>query len=131
MPSDKKFIVKNMILSEDDLKIEKTYLPTKEKWILKYPLPEQQRRIARLTAGEFGGLPIDSYLATDRDIIIRDVELNELVEGPDSWEGVDSCLDEDLKNWLYEELQKFKREVQGKLKKNKFAKRMSKGEVSS
>lgn len=130
MSGDKEYVVKNMVLMEDDLKTEKKYKTTGEIWIFKYPLPEQQRRIARRIAGEFGGLPMDSFTMADRNIIIRDVEINELIEGPDHWQGSDDCLDEDLKNWLFEQSQKWQTDFQEKLKKNKFAKRSAKGKVS-
>ncbi len=131
MSSDKEYIVRNMKLTEEDLRVEKKYPVTKETWIIKYALPDQQRRIARMTASEFGGLAIDSFLQADQQMIIRDIEVNELVEGPEHWDGVDSCLDEDLKNWLWEQIQKHKKDIQEKLKKNRFTKRISKGKVSS
>ncbi len=125
----KEFTVKNMVLIEDDLRTEKKY--DGEVWIIKYPEPQDRKSIARRISAEFDGLPIDSFTMSDRSIIIRDAEIDYLVKGPDHWQGSDGCLDEELKNWLFEECRKWQKTFQEKLKKNKFTKRSKKGEVSN
>jgi hypothetical protein len=127
--SGKEYTVKNMILLEDDLKIQKKY--NGEMYTIKYPLPQDRKNIARRIASEFDGLPMDSFTINDRSLVIRDAEIDHLIEEADHWQGADECLDEELKNWLFEECRKWQRAFQEKLKKNKFTKRSKKGEVSS
>jgi len=127
--NDKEYQVKDMTILEDDLKTQKKYKSTGEAFVIKYPFPQDRKTIARRIAAEFNGLPMDSFSYADRTVIMRDAEIDALVEGPESWKGADNCLDEDLKNWLYEECKNWQTEFQEKLKKNKFAKRSKKTEV--
>lgn len=126
----KEYIIKDMIVLEDDLKFQKKYTGG-DTYIFRYPLPQDRKNIARRIAAELNGLPMDSFSFADRSIIMRDAEIDVLVEGPSAWEGADECLDEELKDWLFEQCKKWQNQFQEKLKKNKFAKRSKKDSVSN
>ncbi len=123
----KEYVIRDMVVLDSDLQTTKKY--NGENYTIKYPLPQERKDIARRIAAEFNGVAMEAFTYTDRNMIIRDAEIDVVVEGPDHWKGSDECLDEDLKNWLYKQSQEWQQAFQEKLKKNKFAKRSKKGQV--
>lgn len=114
--------IRDMLILEDDRK--KKIKKDNDEFIIKAPFPRDQKEIARRLALEYNGLPVNSFSLDDRYIFTRDISIDILVEEyPKWWKDADNCLDNDLKEWLYQEITNWAGEFQEKLKKNKFNKR--------
>jgi len=120
--------VRNNVLLEDTYK--KVFSDgtgqSAEKYKITALFPADQREIAQIMAGESyqNGLPLSTYSPDDQYRFSRDATLDvAILEGPESWEGVSRCPDEDLLNRLYKAVIDFTREIQEKLKKNRLVAR--------
>lgn len=118
------FKIRNMIVLEEDLK--KSIKISNDTFVIKAILPKTRKNIARSMAVQFNGYPANSYSVDDRDRIERDSTIDQSVdEGPDWWIDTNECLQDSLLDELYAAIIKWDREVQEKLKKNRFKKRVT------
>lgn len=108
-------------------KREKQVTVEKESFTLTAITSREQKQIARKCSLEQNGLPANSFSGQDQYIFARDAALDVcIVAAPDWWEnleGAEDCPNEDLKDALYDELQKWTSKYQKELKKNKPEKR--------
>jgi len=118
-----KFQIRDMTVLDTDRQKVIT-INDKEKFKIKAPSPRERKEISRRIVIEQNGLPTDSFTRDDKFIFTRDAWINTLiVEHPEWWSNTEACLDEELKDTLYEKMLEWDREFQEKLKKNQFAKR--------
>jgi len=98
-----KYAVRDMLVLENDL--IKTIEVNKESFKIKAPTPKENKQIARYVAILQNGMAFNSFSSEAIDMFTRDAWLGVLiVEHPQWWKTPDECLDEGLKDLLYNEM---------------------------
>jgi hypothetical protein len=117
----KEYRVRDMVIKESDRK--KSITVGTDHFIILAPFPKDRKNITKQVVYMCDGLPVSSFGRDERDMFERDATLNILIEeSPIYWKTAEDCIDEDLKNTIYQEILTWDTEFQSKLKKNGFPK---------
>lgn len=113
------FEVGEMLLAKEDL-VQKV-LTKRGNFVVKIANPLDKRRIVRSTASAIGNADLGSIPSADYFYITAVETLKVvLVETPDWFKSVDTCLDDDLIIELYSEYSKFETEFRRRFRQDKF-----------